>query len=160
MLSSVIMIVIAVVPVLNFVNLGCCAGIVAGGVAGAIYYNNQLKKIGETIQYKDGAAIGILSGFLSAIIVVVFTTLLSMVINQNPIPEIYRVFDQQGYTLPPNAEQFLKRISDEYSKNGFSITLTLITLAIDIILYPIFGAVGGLLTVSVVGKRKNVEFRQ
>ena len=42
MLSSVIMIVIAVVPVLNFVNLGCCAGIVAGGVAGAIYYNNQL----------------------------------------------------------------------------------------------------------------------
>ena len=83
-----------------------------------------------------------------------------MVINQNPIPEIYRVFDQQGYTLPPNAEQFLKRISDEYSKNGFSITLTLITLAIDIILYPIFGAVGGLLTVSVVGKRKNVEFRQ
>ena len=160
MLSSVIMIIIAVVPVLNFVNLGCCAGIVAGGVAGAIYYNNQLKKIGETIQYKDGAAIGILSGFLSAIIVVVFTTLLSMVINQNPIPEIYRVFDQQGYTLPPNAEQFLKRISDEYSKNGFSITLTLITLAMDIILYPLFGAVGGLLTVSVVGKRKNVEFRQ
>jgi hypothetical protein len=160
MLSSVIMIIIAVVPVLNFVNLGCCAGIVAGGVAGAIYYNNQLKKVGETIQYKDGAAIGILSGFLSAIIVVVFTTLLSMVINQNPIPEIYRVFDHQGYTLPPNAEQFLKRISDEYSKNGFSITLTLITLAMDIILYPLFGAVGGLLTVSVVGKRKNVEFRQ
>lgn len=159
MLSSVVMIIIAVIPVLNFVNLGCCSGIVAGGVAGAVYYNNQLKKIGEVIQYKDGAAIGILSGFISAIIVVVFTTLLSMIIKQNPIPEIYKIFDQQGYSLPPNAEQFLKRISDEYSRNGFSITLTIITLAVDVILYPIFGAVGGLLTVSVVGKKKNARLQ-
>jgi type II secretory pathway component PulF len=97
----------------------------------------------------------VLSGFLAAIIVVVFTTLLSMAMKQNPIPDVYKVFDQQGYTLPPEAEKFLKQISDEYSRNGFSITLTLVTLVMDIIIYPIMGAIGGMLAVIVVGKKKD-----
>ncbi len=156
LLGSVIMTIFAIVPLLNFINLACCAGIMLGGAAGAIYYNNQLKKSGEYISFKDGAAIGVLSGFISAIIIVVFTTLLSMIMKENPIPEVYKMFDQQGFNIPPQAEQFLRKISDEYSKNGFSLTLTLMSLVIDIIMYPLFGAIGAMLTVAIVGKKKNV----
>jgi type II secretory pathway component PulF len=155
LIGTAIMSLIAIIPFLNFINLVCCAGIVIGGASGAMFYNNQLKQIGEHIQYKDGAAIGVLSGFLAAIIVVVFTTLLSMAMNHNPIPEVYKVFDQQGLSLPPKAEKFLKQISDEYNRNGFSISLTLVTLVMDIIIYPIMGAVGGMLAVIVVGKKKD-----
>jgi hypothetical protein len=157
LLGSVIMVLFAIVPLLNFINLACCAGIMLGGAAGAVYYNNQLKKIGESITFKDGAAIGILSGFIAAIIIVVFTTLLSMIMKENPIPEIYKIIDQQSFNLPPQAEQFLRKISDEYSKNGFSITLTLMSLVIDIIMYPVFGAIGGMLTVVILGKKKDVH---
>ncbi len=155
LLSSVIIIIISVVPLLNFINLGCCAGVIFGGAAGTFFYNKQLKSAGEIIHYKDGAAIGILSGIVSALIVVIFTTLLSMIVNQNPIPEMYKIFDQYGYNLPPDASRFLEKISDEYAKKGFSITLTLISLAVDLVTYPLFSALGGLLAAGILSKREN-----
>jgi len=152
--ASVIMCIISVVPFLNFINLACCAGIMLGGASGAIYYNTQLKHTGQKITMKDGVSIGILSGLLSAIIVVIFTTLLSMFVNQNPIPEIYKIFEQYGWNIQPDAERFLQKISDEYNHTGFSLTITLITLVIDLISYPLFGALGGMLTVTILGKMK------
>ena len=127
----------------------------SGGAAGTAYYNNQLKKTGTQIQYKDGVAIGILSGVLSALIVVIGTTIMTILVKQNPIPELFQMFDLQGITIPPEAEQFMQKISDEYSKQGFSITLTIITLVVNLIAYPIFSAVGGLLAVAIFTKKKN-----
>jgi len=157
LISSIIIIIISLFPFLNFVNMLCCAGVIFGGAAGTFFYINQLKKIGEFVQYKDGAAIGILSGIVSALVVVIFTTLLTMIIHQNPIPEIFSIFDKQGIILPPEAEKFMQKISGEYSKNGFSITLTLMTLAADIISYPLFSAIGGMLAVTVFGKRRDAS---
>ncbi len=154
-ISSAVIIVISLFPFLNFINLLCCAGVIIGGAAGTAYYNNQLKKTGTQIQYKDGVAIGILSGVLSALIVVIGTTIMTILVKQNPIPEIYRMIDMQGINIPPDVDKFLQQISDEYTKRGFSFTLTLITLVVDLIAYPIFSAVGGMLAVQIFGKKKN-----
>jgi hypothetical protein len=83
-----------------------------------------------------------------------FTTILSMLVKQNPVPEMFSLLDSQGVKLPVEAEQFLQKISEEYRKNGFSITLTLMSLGADIIFYPLFGALGGLLSVSILSRRK------
>jgi hypothetical protein len=155
LMSSVIIIIISIFPFLNFINIICCAGVIFGGAAGTFFYNNQLKKTGEVIHYKDGAAIGILSGIISALIIVIFTTLLGMIVNQNPIPEMYKIFDQYGVTIPPNADRFMQKISEEYSKHGFSITLTLLSLGIDLISYPLFSALGGLLAVTIFSRKKD-----
>ena len=154
-ISSVVIVVISLFPFLNFINLLCCAGVILGGAAGTAYYHNQLNKTGGMIQYKDGVAIGVLSGIISALIVVIGTTLMTMIVNQNPIPEIYKIVDSQGFHIPPEAEKFLQQISDEYAKNGFSITLTLISLVVDLISYPIFSAIGGMITVAIYTKRRN-----
>jgi len=154
-ISSAVIIVISLFPFLNFINRLCCAGVIIGGAAGTAYYNNQLKKTGTQIQYKDGVAIGILSGVLSALIVVIGTTIMTILVKQNPIPEIYRMIDMQGINIPPDVDKFLQQISDEYTKRGFSFTLTLITLVVDLIAYPIFSAVGGMLAVQIFGKKKN-----
>lgn len=154
-ISSAIIIIISLFPFLNFINLLCCAGVIIGGAAGTAYYNNQLKKTGGQIQYKDGVAIGVLSGIISALIVVIGTTIMTMLVKQNPIPEVYRMIDMQGLNIPPEMDKFLQQISDEYSKRGFSITLTLVTLVVDLISYPIFSAIGGMLAVQIFGKKKN-----
>ena len=154
-ISSTVIIIISLFPFLNFINLLCCAGVIIGGAAGTAYYNNQLKKTGGQIQYKDGVAIGVLSGIISALIVVIGTTVMTMLVKQNPIPEIYRMIDMQGLNIPPEIDKFLQQISDEYSKRGFSITLTLVTLVVDLISYPIFSAIGGMLAVQIFGKKKN-----
>jgi membrane protein insertase Oxa1/YidC/SpoIIIJ len=154
-ISSAVIIVISLFPFLNFINLLCCAGVIIGGAAGTVYYNNQLKKTGTQIQYKDGVAIGILSGVLSALIVVIGTTIMTILVKQNPIPEIYRMIDMQGVNIPPDVDKFLQQISEEYTRRGFSFTLTIITLVVDLITYPIFSAVGGMLAVQIFGKKKN-----
>ncbi len=154
-ISSTIIIIISLFPFLNFINLLCCAGVIIGGAAGTAYYNNQLKKTGGQIQYKDGVAIGVLSGIISALIVVIGTTIMTMLVKENPIPEVYRMIDVQGLNIPPEIDKFLQQISDEYSKRGFSITLTLVTLVVDLISFPIFSAIGGMLAVQIFGKKKN-----
>jgi membrane protein insertase Oxa1/YidC/SpoIIIJ len=154
-ISSIVIIVISLFPFLNFVNLLCCAGVILGGASGTVYYNNQLKKTGGQIQYKDGVAIGILSGIISALVVVIGTTLMTMLVNQNPVPEIYRLIDMQNITIPPEVDKFLQKISDEYGKRGFSVTLTLVTLVVDLITYPVFSAIGGMLAVAIGSRKKN-----
>jgi hypothetical protein len=153
LVSSVIMITISLFPVLNLVNLLCCAGIILGGFAGTAYYNKSLTAAGQVIQFKDGAAIGILSGIVSALIVVIASTLLTIALKENPVPEALRLIETYGFQVPPAMEEFLQKISNEYNKSGFSITLTLITLVVDLITYPLFAAIGGILGVSIL-KRK------
>jgi len=65
------------------------------------------------------------------------------------------MLDLQGLDIPPEVDKFLQQISDEYSKRGFSTTLTLVTLVVDLISYPIFSAIGGMLAVQIFGKKKN-----
>src|SRR5512146_163355 len=148
-ISSLVITIISLFPFINFINLLCCAGVVIGGAAGTAYYNSRLKSVGGQIQYKDAAAIGILSGIISALIVVIGTTFMTMLIKQNPIPELYKVLDTEGINIPLEAEKFLQRISEEYSKQGFSITLTLISLGADLITYPIFSTIGGMIAVAI-----------
>jgi len=152
LVSAVVMTAISLFPILNLINLLCCAGIILGGFAGTAYYNKQLAPTGSQIQYKDGAAIGVLSGVVSALFVVIASTLLSIALKENPVPEALRLIDSYGLPIPPEMEEFLQKISNEYNKNAFSITLTLITLIVDLLTYPLFGALGGILGVAVLRK--------
>jgi len=154
-ISTAAMTIISVFPLINLINIFCCAGIIIGGFAGAAFYAKQLERAGSVIQFKDGAAIGLFSGLLSAIIVAVFNVLITMLTSQNPIPELYKLFDSLNVTVPPDAESFMRRISDEYSRSGFSITLTIINLVSNLILYPLFGFVGGVIASSLFSRRRN-----
>jgi hypothetical protein len=153
-ISTAIMTFISALPGLNLVNLLCCGGIIIGAFAGTAFYAKKLKAIGSAVQFKDGAAIGVFSGILTALLVTIFNTLFTMLSSQNPVPEVYKIIDQFGYTLPPEAEKLLKQVSDEYNKHGFSITITIINLVADLIFFPLFGFLGGILASSVFGKRR------
>jgi hypothetical protein len=154
-ISAAVMTIISIFPLINLINLFCCAGIIAGGFAGAAFYAKQLEKAGSIIQFKDGAAIGAFSGLLAAIIVAAFNVFITMLSSQNPIPEMYKLIDSMNISIPPEADRFMKRISDEYSNSGFSITLTIINLVSNLITYPLFGFVGGIIASSLFDKRRN-----
>jgi hypothetical protein len=153
-ISSLIMIGISLFPFLNLINFLCCAGIMIASVIGTSYYVKQMLANGLEIQIKDGVMIGLLSGFFSAIVVVIATTIIGMISSQNPVPELYNLLDKQGFKVPPQAEEFLRKISDEYSRTGYSITMTIISFVVYVITYPLFGALGGMLAVMVYNRRK------
>jgi hypothetical protein len=154
-IATVIMVFISLFPIINMINLLCCAGIILGAAAGTFYYARQLEKSGAMIRNKDGVMIGLLSGIISAIVCVIISTLIYMVLNYNPVEGVYKMTDQYGFKMPPESEKMLKGIFDEYNQRGFSLFMIGAELLMRIVTHCIFGPVGGLLAASMFIKRRN-----
>lgn len=148
------MVFISIFPVLNLLNILCCAGIILGGAAGTWYYARQLEKAGQFIQNKDGIMIGLLAGIISAIVYVIFSTTIMMIAKQNPVELVYRMTEQWGFTIPPESEKMLRTVYEEYNKNGFSTIMIGVELFSRIVSHCIFGPIGGLLVASILNKRR------
>jgi len=127
-----------------------------GGFAGVTAYNKQLIKTGLLLNARDGGMIGILSGILSAVIVTGFGLLLSLFSTQNPMTDVMNSFDQLGFNIPEQARVYLERFSNEINEHGFSPTLTIFSFIINLIIYPLFGAAGALIAVSIFKKKSTV----
>jgi hypothetical protein len=152
-MGTFVMTLLAVVPILNFINLFCCAGIILGGLTGTYFYNREIADTNLQLQNKDGVIIGILSGIITAIIATGVSVLFSMFTQQNPITETMVLFE--GMDLPPEFHEQLNKLSNEYNQYGYSPTMTIISFVMYLILYPLFGALGGMIGVAIL-KKKNV----
>ena len=155
LISSFLMVFISIFPVLNMLNLLCCAGIILGGAAGTWYYARQLEKAGQFIQNKDGIMIGLLAGIISAIVYVIFSTTIMMIAKQNPVELVYKMTEQWGFSIPPESEKMLRTVYEDYQKNGFSPIMIGVELFSRIVSHCIFGPIGGLLVASILNKRRN-----
>jgi hypothetical protein len=154
-IATFIMVFISLFPVLNLLNMICCAGIILGGAAGTFYYARQLEKNGMFIQNKDGVMIGLLAGIISAILCVIISTLIYMILRFNPVEDVYKMSDQFGFKMPPESEKMLRGIFEEYNQKGFSTFMIGIELLTRIVTHCIFGPVGGLIAASIFNKRRN-----
>ena len=148
------MLVMSLFPVINLLNLLCCAGIILGGAAGTWYYARQLEKTGQVIQNKDGMMIGLLAGIISAFIYVIFSTMIIMLSKQNPVELLYKMTEQYGFNIPPESEKMLRTVYEDYQKNGFSPVMIGVELFSRIVSHCIFGPLGGLLAASIINKRR------
>ncbi len=154
-ISSFVMVFLSLFPILNLINILCCAGIIIGGASGTWYYAKQLEKTGGFIQNKDGIMIGLLAGIISAIIYVIFSTTIIMLSKQNPVEMVYKLTQQYGFNIPPDSERVLQTVNDEYKRNGFSTVMIAVELFSRIVSHCIFGPIGGLLVASIFNKRRN-----
>ena len=69
------------------------------------------------------------------------------------IGDYLRKFEEMN--LPPEFYEEINKLSNEYNQYGYSPTMTIIALAMHLVLFPLFGALGGMIGVSVF-KKKNV----
>ena len=151
--GTAIMTIIAVFPIINFINFFCCAGIILGGFAGVYTYWKQLQNTGQSLTTKDGGMIGLLCGILSAVFVTGFGLLISLFSDSNPMLEVIKAFDEIGFQMPPEMNEYLDKFSNEYNEHGFSPTITIISFISNLILYPLFGSIGAILGVSYLNKK-------
>lgn len=151
------MTLISILPVLSFINIFCCAGIIAGGFVGVYIYWKQLKNTSFVLTTKDGGMIGILCGILSAVFVTGFGLLISLFSNSNPMLEVMKSFDDLGFQIPQEMTLYLEKFSNEFNEHGFSPTITIFSFISNIILYPLFGSVGAILGVQFLNKKNNTR---
>jgi uncharacterized protein involved in cysteine biosynthesis len=153
-IAAAVMVIFSVVPVLNLVNL-CCMGILAGGFAGVMYYAKQSRANNLYIQQKDAMLIGVFGGFIAALISTGANLAESLFSKTNPIAEMMEVLSQVNGNMPPQMMEVLDKFSQEYTKYGYSPTLTIITLIVNIVMYPLFGMLGSFIAFQ-ISKKKNI----
>ncbi|MBL7129289.1 MAG: hypothetical protein ISS16_09945 [Ignavibacteria bacterium] len=152
--GTLVMTFVSVFPVLNLINLFCCAGILLGGLAGVFFYNKQIQNTQIELTTKDGGIIGLLCGIVSAILVSGINLLLTLFSDVNPINEAYDFINKLGQEVPPEVTETMDKFSDEFNQYGFSPTLSILSLVMNLIIYPLFGAIGAVIGVSIIKKRQ------
>ncbi len=158
LISFLVMSLLSIAPLLNFINLLFCAGIMLGGVAGVLSLKKQFQHPDSVIVYKDAVLIGVFSGVMSAVFVSGFNIVTMMYSDVNPITESLKLFGDFVKDLPPEANNQISILADEFNKYGYSPTLTIFTFISNLIIYPLFGAIGALITATIVNnKNKNIS---
>ncbi|MCX6156895.1 MAG: hypothetical protein NTY74_02835 [Ignavibacteriae bacterium] len=153
----IVMTLISVMPIINFINLFFCAGIIFGGLAGVFSFNKQLTVHGMSLTFKDAVMIGILSGVLSAVAVSGFNIITLMYSSVNPVSESLKMLGDFGKDLPSEVNKQLDNLSGEFTKYGYSPTLAVFTFISNLFIYPLFGAVGALLGATIINNKKKTD---
>jgi hypothetical protein len=149
-----VMTLISVMPLINFINLFFCAGIILGGLAGVFSFNKQLSAHGMSLTFKDAVMIGILSGVLSAVAVSGFNVITLMYSSVNPVTESLKMLGDFGKNMPPEVNKQLDNLAHEFDKYGYSPTLAIFTFISNMLIYPLFGAIGALLAATIINNKK------
>ena len=133
---------LANLPVLNLFNCFLCLWVWLGGIFAVYLYNryerNRTQMTEASATPGQGAGIGALAGVFGAVIGAVVYALTSFISN----PIMYQIARALNIDMPSQGGGFL----------GVLLGTT-IFFFIDIVLYPLFGAIGGLLGAGVFWKK-------
>ena len=149
--GAFVMTSISILPVINFINIFFCSGVILGGLAGVFMFNKQISGTDVKILQKDGAMIGVLSGILSAILVSGINLLIVLFSKNNPVIEAMNLM--KDISLPKEVLDQMDKFSSEINKYGFSPTIAIFSLLSNLFLYPVFGLLGGILGVTIINKK-------
>jgi hypothetical protein len=140
--------VLSGIPFLNFINCVCCAGVLLGGFMAVFFYNKDITPQMSPLTSKDGLQLGALSGLFGAVVGTIISALLLAIIG-NPAGQamfdlVYNLYDSMGILdqMPPDAIDQMEQGMKEGELSAMSVIGSLIV-------YPIFGLLGGLIGYSV-----------
>lgn len=139
--AGLIMAVVSTVPFLAIINCFCCAGLLLGGFLAVLFYKNNFTPDTPPFTAGDCLAVGALAGVVGAIAAVILSAVIMMMFGNVMMEFIMDLIQSMELDIPEEVmEEIQKRV--EESAEGESIFLEFI---FNIIIYPIFGLLGGLI---------------
>ncbi|KAF0230722.1 MAG: hypothetical protein FD167_4785 [bacterium] len=152
LISGVIFGVISLIPFVNMLN--CCCGwlLVCGLVAVKMYSSNNPNPVSSS----QGATVGAISGAIAAIIIQMVNMIYSVFsykgTSTEELREIFRRELEKQPTTDPKVVEMIMQWADIVLNN--LIVFAFIGMIIGIVIMTVFGALGGLIGVSLFGKGK------
>jgi len=144
LLGGVIMAVFAL-PVLNYVNCLCCAGIMLGGFIGVLFYKNKLTP-NMPLTSGDGVAIGALAGVFGAILGTIINVAVMMIATTSAgMIEGLQELENRGVEMP----DFAREMVEDLIAGRVNAILVFFIFIFDLIIYVLFGLIGGLIGAAV-----------
>ena len=138
--------VLAVVPIVAYLNAVCCALYIGGGVLAVYLWLKDIPRP-DAKPSGDGAVLGVLTGLFGAVAQTIVGSILKAVgVGAEEMHAARQQMAEAGIELPP-------LVMDLMGMSGLSVGSVLIGLIGAAILFAIFGAVGGLIGVAVFYKK-------
>jgi hypothetical protein len=132
LVGALVMVVLSNVPLLNLINCLLCAGIWLGGMAAVWFYRRQT---GMTVTTGQGALLGVVAGVIGA----VGSSIISA------------VFGADAFEAAMEADP-----TGQVAGMLGGLVGGGISFLINIIVYPLFGAIGGLILAALTQPKKTV----
>jgi len=150
--------VLTTVPVIKSVS--CCV-LVPAAVAFALYADKRISKNDQPIQMKHALTFGLFTGLFTAFFGTSFDVLITFITRSNDFvsayPDILKMLS--SFTLMPGDEasikealNILEQTRDEIVITGFSLFYAFMMLVNNLIFYPLFGLLGGLIGKALVDR--------
>lgn len=140
-------------PVINFLNCGCCMLVVGGGLLASYIYLREYPQGLPPVTYGDGALLGLLSGFVGSVaymLVNIPVTLVGLHLGLGALDmeEIREALSDPN--IPPVLHDILEMV---LAGEGLSLFAMAMTFLLALPIFSIFALVGGVLGVALFQKR-------
>ena len=126
-------------PYIGLVNVACCALYIAGGVLATYLYMKEQPPTAKA-PYGEGAVVGLLAGVFGGITVAIVTSVASA-LGYTPGAEVLEMLRGFGVPVPDD---------DVEATTAMSLVIDAVQA---IILYMIFGTIGGLVGTAIFHKK-------
>ncbi len=150
-LAGVAMGVVSAMPGLSLINCCCCAGIIGGGIMAVYLYKQEFREEMPPLESTDGLVLGILAGLVGAFSATVIGLLILLVFGSWEAEMMRGIVDklldsmESSGSIPGSAADNMRSMIEDAMKESTSVVGVLSGLIMNLIIYPIFGMLGGLL---------------
>ena len=142
---------ISAMPGLSLLNCCCCAGILFGGALAVYFYQKEFQPELPPMESSDALIVGLLSGLFGAIGATVLSGLFLLAIGPLESEFMMKVWGQvvdrlaESGTIPYDlADQMMEQMESSMAE-GMTFFGILLGFFFNIIVFPIFGMLGGLI---------------
>ncbi|HAV24394.1 MAG TPA: hypothetical protein DCX46_13090 [Bacteroidetes bacterium] len=159
LLGAAIIAAISGIPGLNLINCCCCAGIIVGGMMSVYFYLQDFRVDSAPLETSDALVVGLLSGLLGAVAATVMTTMFSFVLGPLESELMGKFYEKMidrlvdGGSLPADLADQLRDQMDKSLADAVTFGGIVLNLFLSIILYPVFGMLGGLIGYGIFRKK-------
>lgn len=148
-IGGVVMGLVSGIPGLSLVNCLCCAGLWGSGIL-AVFLYRATNKEQPGLSVGQGALLGLLAGLVGGVLGAILSGIGGLILGAGADPAAALAQFQQI----PGAEEYLSQIPPEMLSgasgaggNFFS------SLLCNVVLYPLFGALGGVIATALIWKK-------
>ncbi len=144
--GGVIIGVIAGLPFLGLLNCFCCAGVMLGGLMSVFFYKNDLTSTMPPLTSNDSLQLGLLAGVFGAVFGTLIHGMILAAFGDITTGTLLHILRGLEGRIPPEA---LEQIENSMSHSaGLGMLSLVTTFFVSLILYPLFGLIGGLIGYS------------
>ncbi len=142
--------VASALPILEFVNAACCALIVGGAVL-AVWLALRNEPPTDKAPLGAGAAIGALSGVFAALVEAIVSIPITLIFGNAGAEILEEVLASDAIAVEGPGRDVLESLAG--SGDGLALGVILIGLVFGLVVYSIFGALGGILGAAVFNRK-------